>query len=232
MRPEPGPRDWHAPSSAGGNFPPSAPSVTYAAPVSPRRDVHPLRGIGVLALLLGAGSLIIALGSLTNTNADPRGILLLPAGAIVAAVVGIAVRGIGRGARTAAWCGLTLTVAAGVVFAAAALHPVAATPVSLHPVSAPVAPVATSIPSTKASLVQSAGTLVYLVRKSGVSCPDVLAPSSTGMFVLPGGNLQLSTGAVFEYSGPHEGTCSLAISAPDVGRAVWDSVSGVVTFEG
>lgn len=229
LRPEPGPRDWHTSVPVGGSIRPPA---SYAAPVTPKRVVHPLRGIGLLAVLLGAGSLIVALGSLTNATGDAREILLLPAGAVVAAIAGIVVRGIGRVARTAAWCGLTLTIAAGVVFGFAALHPAAPTPAAAVPiVSAPEVP-ATGLPATKASLIQSAGTLVYLIGKSGVSCPDVLAPLGTGLFVLPAGNIQLPSGAIFDYSGQHNGTCTFTISAPDVGSAVWDSASGFVTFAG
>ena len=220
LRLGPGPRDWDPASPDGGPGPRMESSRPQRRPAW-KEPVHPARGIGLLAILLGVGTLAVAIWLLDGRELGVPAAIAMFGAAIAASIAGIALTGLPRRTRTAAWCALTLVLASGAIVGLSAFR---AGQIAPHPAS-----LTASTPLSSTDLAQSAGTLAYLMEQSSSGCPEVLAPTSAGMFVLPAGNLSMPVGASFSYETDGAGGCSFSFTHPGAGTAQWDSASRAVT---
>ncbi|UDF14159.1 hypothetical protein LH407_04680 [Antiquaquibacter oligotrophicus] len=218
LRPAPGPRDW-VPSNRPPDIAPH-PKDVPRRPRATRQRVHPARGIGLLAILLGAITVVVALGLFDGRDAGFPGIVAFTA-AFGASIAALTIRGLPARTRTVAWCAITLVATAGGIVGLATFRVSNAPP----PSEGVVAREPTSV-----EVAQIAGTLAYLLAQSPETCPEQLAPLSTGVLELPAGNIYLPAGADFSYSADGTGNCSFSIGVPGSEVAVWDSATNAVAL--
>jgi hypothetical protein len=197
--------------------------------------MHPLRGIGLLTLLLGLGSLVFAL-AYTLTERGQVFAWFAPVGVIVCSIAALRNRSIRRGARALVWAGLVSTVVAGLVVGATYVRAIQSPAVqavgtSIQPL--PIQPTIASAEVERLQLAATAGTLAYLLRQSHSNFgnwPAQLAEAPDGRIVTPAGAIVLPVGSSIVYT-PGDTVVSFALTGASGMIATWNSSTDRVTTQ-